>query len=135
MNHEQLHPPYTLPQAPAGVPQWAFLQVQDLKELKSLINWYVDNRQISDGEFGGGLSDDSDFLNWWPGLAMMGSTPDKLKNSLLRTLDEIYANKMFTNGLATAQYDELHSYEDGINVLGEAMQIDYGSPKQIERAM
>jgi hypothetical protein len=42
---------------------------------------------------------------------------------------------MFTNGLATAQYDELHSYEDGINVLGEAMQIDYGSPKQLERAM
>jgi len=135
VNHEQLHPPYTLPQAPSGVPQWAFLQVQDLKELKSLINWYVDNRQISDGEFGGGLSDDSDFLNWWPGLAMMGSTPDKLKNSLLHTLDEIYANKMFTNGLATAQYDELHSYEDGINVLGEAMEIDYGSPKQIERAM
>ncbi len=80
VNHEQLHPPYTLPQAPTGVPQWAFLQVEDLKQLKSLINWYVDNRQISDGEFGGGLCDDSDFLNWWPGLAMMGSTPDKLKN-------------------------------------------------------
>ena len=42
---------------------------------------------------------------------------------------------MFTNGLATAQYDELHSYEDGINVLGQAMMIDFGSPKQIERAM
>lgn len=135
LNHEQLHPPFTLPQAPPGVPRWAFLQVEDLRQLKSLINWYVDNRQISDGEFGGGLSDDSDFLNWWPGLAMMGSTPDKLKHSLLRTLDEIYANGMFTNGLATGQYDELHSYEDGINVLGQAMQIDYGSPKQLERAM
>ena len=135
VNHEQLHPPFTLPQAPAGVPQWAFLQVEDLKQLKSLINWYVDNRQISNGEFGGGLCDDSDFLNWWPGLAMMGSTPDKLKNSLRRTLDEMYANGMFTNGLATGQYDELHSYEDGINVLGQAMQIDYGSPKQLERAM
>ncbi|HTV08075.1 MAG TPA: LamG domain-containing protein [Candidatus Aquilonibacter sp.] len=135
LNHEQLHPPYTLPTAPAGVPEWAFLQTQDLAQLKSLINWYVDNRQISDGEFGGGLCDDSDFLNWWPGLAMMGSTPDKLKNSLLRTLDEIYADGMFTNGLATGQYDELHSYEDGINVLGQAMQIDYGSPKQLERAM
>jgi hypothetical protein len=135
VNHEQLHPPYTLPSAPPGVPIWAFLQTQDLAQLKSLINWYVDNRQISDGEFGGGLCDDSDFLNWWPGLAMMGSTPDKLKHSLLRTLDEIYADGMFTNGLATGQYDELHSYEDGINVLGQAMQIDYGSPKQLERAM
>jgi hypothetical protein len=135
LNHEQLHPPFTLPQAPPDVPQWALLQVEDLRQLKSLINWYVDNRQISDGEFGGGLCDDSDFLNWWPGLAMMGSTPDKLKDSLLRALDEIYANGMFTNGLATGQYDELHSYEDGINVLGQAMQIDYGSPKQLERAM
>lgn len=135
LNHEQLHPPFTLPQAPAEVPQWAFLQVEDLRQLKSLINWYVDNRQISNGEFGGGLCDDSDFLNWWPGLALMGSTPDKLRNSLLRTLDEIYADDMFTNGLATGQYDELHSYEDGINVLGQAMQIDYGSPKQLERAM
>jgi len=135
LNHEQLHPPFTLPQAPPGVPRWAFLQVEDLRQLKSLINWYVDNRQISDGEFGGGLCDDSDFLNWWPGLAMMGSNPDKLKKSLLRTLDEIYADGMFTNGLATGQYDELHSYEDGINVLGQAMQIDYGSPKQLERAM
>ena len=82
MNHEQPHPPFILPQAPAGVPQWAFLQVEDLGYLKRLINWYIDNRQISNGEFGGGLSDDSDFTEWWPGLAMMGSTPDKIKASL-----------------------------------------------------
>jgi hypothetical protein len=135
MNPEQPGVAFTAPAAPAGVPQWAYLQVQDLGALKNLINWYVDNRQISNGEFGGGLSDDSDFLNWWPGLAFMGATPDKLKASLLKTLDTMYAQKMFTNGLATAQYDELHSYEDGLNVLGQAMMIDFGSPKQLERAM
>ncbi len=106
-----------------------------LDALKDLINWYIDNRQISNGEFGGGLSDDSDFLNWWPGLAFMGATPDKLKASLLKTLDAMYAQNMFANGLAKAQYDELHSYEDGLNVLGQAMMIDFGSPKQLERAM
>jgi hypothetical protein len=135
MNHEQLKPPFVAPVVPAGVPAWAYLQVQDLGYLKRLINWYIDNRQISNGEFGGGLSDDSDFLNWWPGLAFMGADPDKLKASLLKTLDEMYTQHMFTNGLATAQYDELHSYEDGINVLGQSMLIDYGSPKQLERAM
>ena len=134
-NPEQVHPPFTLPAAPAGVPEWAFLQVKDLGMLQDQINWWIDNRQISNGEFGGGLSDDSDYLNWWPGLAMMGSDPDKLKHSLLKTLEAIYTNDMFENGLAKAQYDELHSYEDGINVLGEAMQIDFGSPKQLERAM
>jgi hypothetical protein len=134
-NREQLKPPFTLPQAPPGVPQWAFLQVEDLRQLKSLINWYIDNRQISNGEFGGGLSDDSDFLNWWPGLAFMGADPDKLKTSLLKTMEAIYAQGMFTNGLSNAQYDELHSYEDGLNVLGQAIMIDYGSPRMLERAM
>jgi hypothetical protein len=132
---EQIRPPFTLAKAPAGVPEWAFLQVKDLGMLKDLINWYIDNRQITNGEFGGGLSDDSDFLNWWPGLAMMGADPDKLKHSLLRTLDEMYRQDMFENGLAKAQYDELHAYEDGINVLGESMLIDFGNPKEIERAM
>ncbi len=42
---------------------------------------------------------------------------------------------MWANGLASAQYDELHSYEDGLNTLGQAMQLDFGSPKQLERAM
>ncbi len=135
MNKEQVRPPFTLPQAPPGIPQWAFLQVQDLGALKSLINWYIDNRQLTNGEFGGGLSDDSDFSEWFPGLALMGSTPDKIKASLLKELDAMYAQHMFTNGLATIQTDELHSYEDGINVLGESMLLDFGSPKQIERAM
>ena len=117
------------------MPQWAFLQVEDLGYLKRLINWYIDNRQISNGEFGGGLSDDSDFTEWWPGLALMGSTPDKIKASLWREMDAMYAQHMFTNGLATIQTDELHSYEDGLNVLSESMMLDFGSPKQIERAM
>jgi hypothetical protein len=135
LNRGQPKPPFTPPVAPAGVPEWAFLQTRDLGELHSLINWYVDNRQISNGEFGGGLSDDSDFLNWWPGLDFMGASPDKLKASLLKTMDTMYDQHMFTNGLATAQYDELHSYEDGLNVLGQSMMVDFGSPKQLERAM
>ncbi|MDE3106230.1 MAG: LamG domain-containing protein, partial [Acidobacteriota bacterium] len=134
-NPEQLRPPFTLPTAPPGVPEWAWLQVRDLGMLKDQVEWWIDNRQISDGEFGGGLSDDTDYLNWWPGLAMMGADPDKLKTSLERTLEATYANGMWQNGLARAQYDELHSYEDGLNTLGQALQLDFGSPKQLERAM
>jgi hypothetical protein len=134
-NPEQIAPPFTLPAAPPGVPEWAFLQVKDLGMLRDQIEWWIDNRQISDGEFGGGISDDSDYLNWWPGLAFMGAIPDKIKVSQERGLESSYANDMWANGLAKAQYDELHSYEDGLNMLGEAMQLDFGSPKQLERAM
>ncbi len=135
LSHEQISPPYTVPQAPPGVPQWAFLQAEDLHQLSSLINWYVDHRQLTDGELGGGLGDDSDFFNWWPGLAFMGAEPDKLKASLLRGMEAMYSNGMFANGLATGQYDELHSYEDGLNTLGQSLMLDYGSPRMLERAM
>jgi hypothetical protein len=134
-NGEQVAPPFTVPQAPAGVPQWAFLQVKDLGMLKDQIQWWIDNRQISNGELGGGISDDSDYLNWWPGLAFMGAIPDELKASQEKTLDMSFKNDMWENGLAKAQYDELHSYEDGLNMLGQALQLDFGSPKQLERAM
>ena len=134
-NREQPPPPVGLPAVQAGVPAWAFRQIESLRYVKRFVNWYIDNRQIENGEFGGGLSDDGDFTNYWPPLAFMGAEPGKIRRSLLREMDAFYEQGMFTNGLSTIQADELHSYEEGIDVLGQSMLLDHGSPKQIERAM
>jgi len=134
-NREQPRPPVALPAVPDGVPAWAFRQIDLLAQVSHFVNWYIDNRQIENGELGGGLSDDGDLTNWWPGTALMGATPDRILESLRRHLDAYYAQGMFTNGLSTIQADELHSYEEGIQVLGQAMLLDYGSPLHLERAM
>jgi hypothetical protein len=134
-NPETVTPDYTPPTVPAGVPAWAYLQAKDVDYFKRIADFFIDKRQAWDGEFGGGLGDDSDFTNLFPSLAMMGTEPEKLKNSLSRELQAMYENKMWDNGLATGQYDELHSYEDGLNVLGQSMMMDFGNPQDIERAM
>ena len=134
-NREQPRPPVTLPAVPADVPPWAFRQIESLRYVKRLVNWYIDNRQLENGEFGGGLSDDGDFTNYWPPLALMGAAPDRIRRSLLREMDAFYEQGLFTRGLSTIQADELHSYEEGINVLGQSMLLDHGSPRQLERAM
>ncbi len=134
-NPETTPPDYTPPTVPAGVPTWAYLQAKDVDYFQRIADFYIDKRQAWDGEFGGGLGDDSDFTNLFPSLALMGNEPDKLRASLGRELEAMYENKMWTNGLATAQFDELHAYEDGLNVLGQSMIIDFGNPRQIERAM
>lgn len=134
-NKEQPRPPVRLGSVPDGVPPWAFRQVELLGHVKRFVNWYIDNRQIENGEFGGGLSDDGDLTNYWPGTALMGADPAKIRRSLLREMEAFYAEGMFTKGLSTIQTDELHSYEEGIQVLAQSMMIDYGSPVQIERAM
>ena len=128
-------PPFTLPEPPAGVPRWAFLQTELLGRAERFVNWYIDHRQVPYGDFGGGISDDTDLLNLWPGVALMGCEPDKIRVSLNRLLDAAYANGMFTVGLSTIQTDELHSYEEGINCLGANLILDASSPRQLERAM
>jgi hypothetical protein len=134
-NPEAAVPDYTPPKVPAGVPAWAFLQARDLDYFQRIDDFYIDKRQAWDGEFGGGLGDDSDFTNLFPSMALLGVEPEKLRGSLSRELEAMYENKMWTNGLATGQYDELHAYEDGLNVLGQSMMMNFGDPKQLERAM
>jgi hypothetical protein len=134
-NREQPRPPVALPPAPEGAPAWAFRQVELLRAVKRFVRYYIDTRQIENGEFGGGLSDDGDLTNLWPGTALMGVTPDKIAASLRREMDAFYTQGLFTNGLSTIQTDELHSYEEGIQVLGQSLLLDFGNPTQIERAM
>jgi hypothetical protein len=135
LNPEQPPPTVTLPVAPAGVPRWAFLQVEDLKRVRKFIEWWIDNRQVPYGDFGGGISDDDDLTQQWPPLALMGDIPDKATASLNALVDAAYKNDMLPLGLSKIKTDELHSYEEGVNAKAEAMYASYGDPKVVERLM
>ena len=135
INPEQGWPAFEQPKGPAGVPLWAFRQVEDLRLLREFIEWWIDQRQIESGEFGGGLSDDGDMTHFWPAAALMGVKPEKITHSLHSMLDAMYSNGMFTNGLNTIMTDQLHTYEEGINVQPQVMELEYGSPKIVERIM
>ena len=52
-----------------------------------LVNWYIETGRSENGEFGGGLSDDSDFPELVAGdWRLWVVTPDKIKASLLKTI-------------------------------------------------
>ena len=135
LNPEQPGAPVTLPLAPAGAPKWAFLQVEDLKRVRQFIEWWIDKRQVPYGDFGGGISDDNDLTQQWPPLALMGDIPDKTTASLNALLDAAYKNDMMPLGLGKIKTDELHSYEEAINLKAEAMYTSFGDPKIVERLM
>jgi hypothetical protein len=135
MNPEQGWPDKSLPPVVAGVPRWATLQVEDLKRVRHYINWWIDERQVPYGDFGGGISDDNDMTQQWPPLALLGVDPDKVRKSLDALNDAAERNGMWTNGLGTIKTDELHSYEEALNAKAEAMYLSYGDPKTVERLM
>jgi hypothetical protein len=121
--------------AAAGVPLWAFRQLEDLKLVRRFANWWIDKRQVPYGDFGGGISDDVDLTEQWPGLALMGVDPDKINASLRALSDAVYKNGMRTNGLGTITTDELHAYEEGLNSDAERLYLNWGEPKSVERLM
>ncbi|HWT51927.1 MAG TPA: LamG domain-containing protein, partial [Caulobacter sp.] len=126
-------PAFDQPKPTDGTPLWAFRQLEDLKLVTKFVDWWIDERQVDFGDFGGGLSDDTDLLQQWPGLALMGVQPGKITTSLNRLTDAVYKNGMFTEGLSTIVTDELHAYEEGINSNSEAMYVNYGDPLTVER--
>jgi hypothetical protein len=127
--------PFKQPEAPKGVPLWAFRQTEDLKYVRRFVDWWIDNRQIAYGDFGGGISDDTDLTQQWPGLALMGVEPERLNASLTALSDAVYRNGMFSNGLSTIETDELHSYEEGINANSAMLYLNWGDPLTVERLM
>ena len=135
LNPEQGWPDFVQPRPPAGAPLWAFRQTQDLRLVRRYIDWWIDNRQVPYGDFGGGISDDDDLTQQWPPLALMGVEPVKVTHSLNALADAAFANGMITGGLGTIRTDQLHSYEEGINAESEAMYLSWGDPKAVERLM
>lgn len=128
-------PAFKLPDPPAGTPRWALLQSELMQRVDDFVNWYIDRRQSAFGDFGGGISDDTDLLNLWPAAAALGIDPEKLRASNSRLLEASFANGMWSHGFSAIQTDELHSYEEGINALGEMLILSPGSPRELERAM
>jgi len=126
---------FVQPSPPPGVPLWAFRQLEDLKYVRRFVNWWIDHRQVPYGDFGGGISDDVDLTQQWPGLALMGVEPDKINASLRALDDAVYKNGMIVNGLGFITTDELHAYEEGLNVNAERLYLNWGEPVTIERLM
>ncbi|MFV0624368.1 LamG-like jellyroll fold domain-containing protein [Sphingomonas sp. ac-8] len=128
-------PAFAQPQPPAGVPLWAFRQLEDLKLVRQFVNWWIDERQVPYGDFGGGISDDTDLTQQWPGLALMGVDPDKINASLRALDDAVYKNGMIVDGLGYLTTDELHAYEEGLNADAERLYLNWGEPRTVERIM
>ncbi len=128
-------PAFVQPVAPAGVPLWAFRQLEDLKRVRHFVNWWIDERQVPYGDFGGGISDDTDLTQQWPGLALMGVDPDKINASLRALSDAAYKTGMIVNGLGYITTDELHAYEEGLNSDAERLYLNWGEPRSVERLM
>ena len=132
---EQGAPEVALPEVTPGMPEWAFWQLQVLRENRDLLEWYIDHRQMPYGEFGGGISDDTEFANFFAGMIHMGVMVDKSKESFLRLLGAIDRNGTLTRGMSTIMTDGLHTYEEGVETVCGTNIAMPGDPQLFERLL
>nr|MCR4859351.1 hypothetical protein [Bacteroidales bacterium] len=106
-----------------------------MKKYREVFEWFIDERQIDNGEFGGGISDDKDLTNHFPGMIHLDLLPEKFGESLKRFLEAVDREGTLTRGMSTIQTDGLHTYEEGVNTLVQLNTAEYGNPRQVERLM
>lgn len=116
-----------------GIPEWAVLQRALRHACTRVVQWWIDNRQAPNGEFGDGWGDDTDFVQNYPMLALASDPGKRLEKSSRLVADGVVASGRLESGLNRQVLDTLHAYEEGINAQASAFLISPGDVKLAER--
>ncbi len=133
---EEGKPRPELPATPEGVPEWAWYQVRLLELCKRVPAWWIENRQVENGEFGSndGPNDDSVLVQDFAGLHLMDG-PDEMLLESARKVGLMTWARTMEDGINRQVTDPLHAYEWGANVNNMLAVMDYGDPRWVERMM
>jgi hypothetical protein len=126
--------PYPTVANPTGAPEWAVWEREAMMRAKKIIHWIIDNRQVSNGEFGGVWGDDTDMTEFWMGLWLASDDTGKIKDAMRLLMEGLWKYNL-VEGVSSGIRDALHAYEEGQGCISQRMLIDYGNPTAIERVM
>ncbi len=143
----------TLPE-PGAHPEWAVRTRECLLQYRAFLDFWIDQRQISNGEFGHFYGDDTDLVQDWLDMTLIADPDGKVAGSLgllgrnvatqftlLGGRDgpgsdgRVAGKPLIANGLNVRWTDVLHAYEDGLNVQPPDFLAHYGDPVRFERLL
>ena len=124
------------PDPPEGVPAWAWYPRLAWLEVRRIANWWMEERLVPTGEFGGRVGDDSDFYQQFTDLPFFETSgvAARMMDSAAR-MTELADKQNLRDGLNIHATDSLHAYEEGINHLALMARWFYGDPIYFERCM
>jgi hypothetical protein len=93
------------PEAPA----WSNAQREVLCRMRDVVSWWVNQRQATNGEFGGKFGDDVELLRWWAPLALSGD--ETTRRGWQRLADGVWQSRHVKNGYASKVRDVEHASE------------------------
>lgn len=95
------------PQAPA----WANHQREALEKLAHILYFWIDERQMPDGQFGGGWGDDVEMWRHWSTI-LIGFDDPKVNAAQTKISNGLFALQRMAGGYTSRMTDVEHSGED-----------------------
>jgi hypothetical protein len=119
-----------------GAPEWAVVARQAWLTAREVPKWWMDNRLVPTGEFGGLVGDDSDMYQNYSDFPMFerDGVAAEIKAGAA-DLAELAEEETLEAGLNRRTMDPLHAYEEGLNHEALMLWWNYGDPIYFERCL
>jgi hypothetical protein len=121
------------PTDPAA-PEWANLQREGLEKLADIVHWWIAERQLPDGQFGGGWGDDVEMWRWWVPVLIAFEDP-VIVAAQERISNGIFARPHLQAGFTSRLTDVEHSNEDTTDTILPMMHLRPDEPLWQKRAL
>jgi len=135
-NLDRLSEVKPLPEPPSGAPSWAWYMRLGWLETRRIAKWWLDERLVPTGEFGGMVGDDTDLYQQFVDLPYFENdgVAAQIKDGAAR-LAEFADKQNLHDGFPILVTDALHAYEDGMNHIALMSRWFYGDPVYYERCL
>jgi hypothetical protein len=117
-----------------AAPPWANLQREGLEKLADVVRWWIQERQLPDGQFGGGWGDDVEMWRWWVPVLIAFEDP-VIVAAQERTSNGIFARPHLRTGFTSRLTDVEHSNEDTTDTILPMMHLRPDEPLWQQRAL
>lgn len=119
-----------------GAPEWAVVARQAWLEAREVVRWWLENRLVPTGEFGGRVGDDTDMYQNYAMFPVISDDPvAQLVVQGAAALAELAEATTLEAGLNKRSMDPLHAYEEGVNHEALMAWWRYGDPVYFERCL
>ena len=100
-----INPPHS------NAPDWANHQRESLEKLADILYFWIDERQVPDGQFGGGWGDDVEMWRHWSTI-LIGFNDPKINTAQATISNGLFALNRMSGGYTSHMTDVEHSAED-----------------------
>ncbi|MEO7046711.1 MAG: CARDB domain-containing protein [Ferruginibacter sp.] len=131
---EKLFDPPGFDTASSIAPRWALYEREAMHRMLKVIDWWVNKKQIANGEMGGKYGDDVELLRPWL-AAILGADDSTAKAGYKKLADGIWNSDALERGFAKRIDDVEHSAELFRDTHPALFLMNYGNPEYVERCL